>query len=505
MAQFRRLSVPHCAYLMIVEEGTRGVLMARQGAEPTLPRIDDWDGDTASLAAFIGGRDSSLEGRALPAWRRAVPRLTVLALLAEVSSGEDDDASFDALYLCEPSLGVAVPWHELTRWTDTDPDPVGVPSPLVAALRAAYLVVTGDDRGEEDGVCWPRFCLPGATAAIAEALASDHVAAPFAMIAADDAASRPTDLQQLQGWCLSSVWRNANVVLKVAHPAWPAEPAINRYLHGATPHLVEEVVASGFLEGGQHDRAPWMLQRRAHPRVVTDDEPGDDDSSRTDGAGSTNGSGQTNGPSRTDTPERQQRLELLTIEALAEFQIAMTGQGDALLAVGVIDRSIEAVTAELAGLWESPELVAMLEPAERASLPALDAHLRERLEELAALAPVPCLTHGDLHLGNVVEVEDGSVRFIDWTDAALSWPGVDLRMLLPPPSDATGREALIAAYERAVAPDIAGAVRLGVELAPLFYALTYAKIDAFLPPSARWHFSGTTTRMIRLLAKQVPT
>ena len=183
------------------------------------------------------------------------------------------------------------------------------------------------------------------------------------------------------------------------------------------------------------------------------------------------------------------------------MQLTLSADSDAVRAAGAVDRSIDTVIGMLPELWGAPELAAALEPAEMDALPALDAHLRLRLSELAALAPDPLVTHGDLHLGNVVEVGDDSVRIIDWTDAAMSWPGVDVRALLPPASQPEEREAVLTAYEQALGPDHARAVRPGSELAVLFYALSYAKIDAFLPASTRWHFTGTTTRMVRHLLK----
>ena len=475
------------AYLMIVEAGTDGVALSTVDGVSSLPRVDAWDGRTETLGRLLAGRDAHGAPTGTP-WHPVLPGLTVLASLAHQGRDDEQGDDGDMLFLCEPASGATLDGLGLARWTGSDDDLVDLPDGFATAMRAAYDIACGS--GTEHGIPWPRSSLPGFTRALARelarALASDPAAALHATLPRAGVPARATDLTQLQGWCLSSVWCNDEVVVKVTNPNWPREPDINRFLHGVAPHLVEEVIASGMLTDGPSQPAPWMLQRRARPRTA--DRP------------VTAGPWQGSEPAPDDRA-RLLRLRLLTVAALAELQLTLADDPGAPRAAGADDRSIEAVTAQLQELWDAPELAATLEPNEKDALPALDTYLRGRLADLAALAPVPLMTHGDLHLGNVVDVGDGSVRIIDWTDAAMSWPGVDVRALLPPTSQPEEREAVLTAYERAIGPDHARAVRPGCELAVLFYALSYTKIDAFLPASTRWHFHGTITRMVRHLMK----
>lgn len=484
--------MPHSAYLMIVEAGAPSVVLVGRDGAATLPRIDDWDGDPASLGRLLGVSepDSAASASAASAgvgaadapWRRHVPPLTILASLAEHPSDVDDEGGNGAqLFLCEPAHGETLEHVDLARWTDLDADLHDLPAPFTVAMRTAFHVAVGAGDGTEAGIRWPRFCLPGFSSVLANVVASDAVAATCVGTPGMGVSDRATDLDQLQGWCLSSVWSNQEVVLKFAHPAFASEPTINRFLHQWAPELVTEVVASGVVTGGSHEPTPWMLQRRAQG---TSTEPTDTD------------------PEAPRSPAQVTRLR--TVAALARLQLSLRDEGEALLAAGVVDRSVDVVLRALPALWAYPELSELLEPSEQEALPALDAHLQDRLGALHAVTAAPVLTHGDLHLGNVITADDGSVRFIDWTDAVMTWPGIDLRALLPRPSEVEAREEVFAAYEQALGPELAPAVRPGADLAPLYYALNYARIDAFLPPSARWHFRGTTTRMVRLLLKTVP-
>src|SRR5690606_25437532 len=138
-----------------------------------------------------------------------------------------------------------------------------------------------------------------------------------------------------------------------------------------------------------------------------------------------------------------------------------------------------------------------LEPAERAALPLLEKRSLKRRDALAELGTTPLLAHGDLHLGNVIETESGELKLIDWTDAAMAWPGVDLLTLLPRSSEHHNREPIVAAYEAALGDRLSPAVRPGLDLADVFHAISYANIDAFLPRSGRWELGGTVTYLVR--------
>jgi hypothetical protein len=267
---------------------------------------------------------------------------------------------------------------------------------------------------------------------------------------------RPTDLRQLTGWWLSSVWHNDDVVFKATHPSWPSEPTVNELLHRVVPQHVERVVASGFVSKTGHAPTPWMVQLRARTGAI--EPPEDAELAR----------------------EERRRLTVACVEALARIQLALVDRDAELRAAGVEDRSTGATRAGLAGLWAAPEL-----------------------ESLERLGVTPLLAHGDLHLGNVVRTASGELKLIDWTDAALSWPGVDLLTLLPRRSDPEACESIIAAYELALGDRFGPFVRPGLDLADVFHAISYAKIDAFLPVSARWELGGTVRSLVKRQLERV--
>ncbi len=55
-------------------------------------------------------------------------------------------------------------------------------------------------------------------------IATDTTAARSATTPGAAPSARATDLTQLQGWYLSSVWSNEDVVLKFTHPHWARLP-----------------------------------------------------------------------------------------------------------------------------------------------------------------------------------------------------------------------------------------------------------------------------------------
>jgi len=93
--------------------------------------------------------------------------------------------------------------------------------------------------------------------------------------------------------------------------------------------------------------------------------------------------------------------------------------------------------------------------------------------------------------------EAGRPQLIDWTDAALAWPGVDLFVLLPRRSAGDGRrEALLSAYVEALGARHEAGVRLGTEVAPTYHALSYLRIGRFLPAELAGDFLGAVTKYV---------
>ncbi len=391
---------------------------------------------------------------------------TAAALPSEAEAGgpAPTTISVHRLQLCE-AVGGFDP--DGLDWWEGGEAPSELPAALLPTLQAG-LARCGAD-GDAD---WPAFALPGATAALATSLGSLEAAPRLVLPVTDDDADTP--LRLLKAWSLSSVWISRDTVLKLAHPAFAVEPAITKALNRLAPGSVAEVLAVGELRvPGTPLPSPWVLQRKAG---------GQDMEGSEDAAG---------------------RLA----DALAEVQNACHGHEEELLSIGLLDRGPEATAAALEEVWASEEL-ADLDEAERAALPRLDDLLRRELDELASLQAPLLLTHGDLHPGNALATPLEKPVIIDWTDACLSWPGVDLITMLSfrvVPEDEAA-VALVARYANAIRGSVGDEaetlVARGLAMAPAFHALNYARIEAFRPPALRWDLRGAVRGIVRLMLRR---
>ncbi|HLU82395.1 MAG TPA: hypothetical protein VKZ43_03255, partial [Trueperaceae bacterium] len=360
----------HSAHVMLVDPAGQRVALVAEGGVLSLPKVIATGTEGVDLPAAVGVSTPPTDGEALPAWIAKCAPVTVLASLAEVKDETAGEKSTVALYLCE--LGPAATLSDMADgwWTAGEDDLPDLPAALNAALRFTLSILEHGDAA--DGP-WSFFNLPGTTAALAAILQATPAAAAVATMRVGSADVRATDLRQLRGWWLSSVWHNDDVVFKVTHPNWHAEPAVNELLGSWRPEHVETLVASGFHTAPGHRPTPWLLQRRIKAR------PRDQDQDP-------------------DTAQAEQlRLSVATVAALARIQLTCQGREAELLAAGVADRFLDATRAALPRLWAAEEL-ASLEPAERAALPLLEKSILKRLDALAELGTTPLLAHGDLHL-----------------------------------------------------------------------------------------------------------
>ncbi len=341
-------------------------------------------------------------------------------------------------------------------WRPGDPAPEGLPTQALVSMETALT-------GRFAGAPWPAFCLPGATELLRATIAADPALAGRATISVEAAMPGEGELIQEQGWPLSSVWRNAELVLKLTNPGWPGEARVTQLLARAAPGQVPEVLSAGTVPGAPND-VPYLVQRR----VV---EP----------------------PEAPPGPERLAR-SVAALRALGEVQLAFTGREDELLGAGAPDRSPARTAAELSWLFESVR--DGLEPDDRAKLGTLGVLAREVLARLERSPRV--VVHGDLHLGNVLASDSGESQLIDWTDAALAWPGVDAYLLVRRlEGTEEEQEELVSAYVAALGPDHEQGVRLGLEVAPLYHALSYLRIREFLPSELIGPFGGEVVRLVK--------
>ncbi len=426
------------AQLAIVRGG-RVALVGREDGRLGLPEVPGWDGDAWAYRKAL----NALDGQVPAPLRARVTHLTPLHFgqggtapvgLAEARGAIEADA-----------------W-----WAPGDPGPAEMPEPAASGLRAALT-------RRYTGSPWPAFCVPGATDMLRATVAHDSDLSARAAISLDGAPEDPREMTQEQGWSLSSVWRNEELVLKLTNPAWHGEAAITRLLAQVSPSHVPEVLSAGFVPADPA-KGPYLVQRR----VVEPPEP-------------------------VDLQERHAR-SVGALVALAQVQVVSAGREDELLVAGAADRRPARTAAELEWVWRavSPEL----SEEDRAKLPTLDALAREALKRLERSPAV--LVHGDLHLGNVLQDDAGAPQLIDWTDAALAWPGADAYLLVQRFHEMEDeREQVVGAYVEALGPEHEQGVRLGLEVAPLYHALSYLRIREFLPRELVGPFGGEVPRLLK--------
>ncbi len=138
-------------------------------------------------------------------------------------------------------------------------------------------------------------------------------------------------------------------------------------------------------------------------------------------------------------------------EALAALQLRTLGHSDALVAAGVPDRrdagALVVDATRLLGLLESEVDPYVVDVAHRL-VDAVPAGLdRARAEGLS-----DTLVHGDFHAGNVRGVP-GAYRVLDWGDAYVGQPAVDLATATDG-LDVAGRAQVVAAARRVWGPDV---------------------------------------------------
>ncbi len=449
---------------------SRPELLALHAEDGTvhLPYVDEPNGDPRSVGPIADHLGTGL-------------RLASLGELAfywpDTRDDNVDDVASEYLMLCE--FHPAPPDGVLDRfeWVDTaTASEVQLRSEPKDALLELVKWLSGDPEVRADATfaLLPPHCLPGATAVLENHSGKDlH------------------GCQQLQSWVLSSVWLDETTVTKVTCPIWPQEPSVTAYLHQIAPSTVPAVVKHGaFRVPTSKLTGAWMVTER-YALVDEALEP---------------------------PPEA-------VLQALANLQAAAYDHEPELREAGVTTRGPLEVAADLNTLWEEAGAAGLPEEECRL-LPALDALLRRRLLALARTAPL-VLTHGDLHTGNVLltphtdatyEQPGSRLVIFDWTDAALSWPGVDLLTLAgldgEPQTDdlrqlksaylAAVRSVLVSPRQAHLLGGIEASIDEGTDLALAYHAVSYAHIIRSVPRRQK-PFVGTRflVRAVRQLLKQL--
>jgi Ser/Thr protein kinase RdoA (MazF antagonist) len=112
-------------------------------------------------------------------------------------------------------------------------------------------------------------------------------------------------------------------------------------------------------------------------------------------------------------------------------------------------------------------------------------------EELAALEIPETIVHGDLHQGNML-VADDHTGVLDWSDAAIGHPYLDLAPVLW--IGEKQRDELAAAYvegwsELGSRDELMRAAAIGEALGCVYQAISYRAINAAFEPADRWLFA----------------
>jgi aminoglycoside phosphotransferase (APT) family kinase protein len=172
---------------------------------------------------------------------------------------------------------------------------------------------------------------------------------------------------------------------KAVSPLFKAEVAITRLLHTAIPEAVPHVIASD-------EDAGWLLLDDVGPGPV--------------------------GFAATD--------EQLTaaIRRLVQIQVRTAGREEELRAVGVADRPLERLADDLAAAMDDPAEIEGPDVAHR-RLATVVEWVRRQSDWLAVVGLPETLVHGDFHVFNVIE-RDGEPVIIDWSDAAISHPLLEI-------------------------------------------------------------------------------
>lgn len=262
------------------------------------------------------------------------------------------------------------------------------------------------------------------------------------------------DLRPVKVWGLAAVYRQETdrgpVFLKVAAPAPPLfvdEAAVTACLAELHPGCMPLVLAAKPGLG-------WLLLEgeEAAPRV----EEGE--------AGA--------------AERRRRGLELARVHAA--LQVASVGQAETLLTAGCIDRRLDRLADAVAPLLADPLLGEVLGAERWAQLRAAEVRIHAAIARTAELGMPAALVHGDLHLGNVLW-RAGAPVLIDWTDACIGPPLVDLIALFwddDPALSAAWREAYAEAWQdlvpRAVLDE---AWELNRILLPLHHCVSYQSLQ----------------------------
>lgn len=203
--------------------------------------------------------------------------------------------------------------------------------------------------------------------------------------------------------------------------------------------------------------------------------------------------------------DRDPRLAPLAARTMATIQLEMSDHLDELVTAVTPDRRLAPTLDALQRVVEDSLELDQLDGAERRTAVAMVPWLSDQIAALADAGLPYSLGHGDLHLGNVTPVGDRLVIF-DWTDAAITFPVLDVALL----ARSAGEEmapTVLAAYaavwrEAHSEAEINAALALAPLVNAAYQAVSYEAIYRAQEPRMRWEMHGVVARTLRDLGQQ---
>ena len=197
--------------------------------------------------------------------------------------------------------------------------------------------------------------------------------------------------------------------------------------------------------------------------------------------------------------------------SLVEIQLWSADRLDDFLSVGGRDRRAVRLTNEFLALVDRDDVRATLTPEELDELDGLVASFGGWADELESCGLPVTLLHGDFHPGNSRGVP-GELVILDWTDAAVGSPLLDLPTFfvrLPPERAAAARELVAQLWSRHVSGvDFERGFALAELMRGAMDALVYQEFLDGIEPSERIdHEADVPAGLRRVLevARRLPT
>jgi hypothetical protein len=242
--------------------------------------------------------------------------------------------------------------------------------------------------------------------------------------------------------------------LKCAAPAFAHEASITHAIWRRTPDAVPTVIAS---DPGEN----WLLMNDHGGRLV-EPEPG--------------------------------ASWIEALRRVADLQRAWIGSAHEVSAAGGQTRPLERLASAVPDMLDRDDLGGRMAPELRAAWVAAEPRLIDACSALIDVGLPDTLIHGDLHPENIVITPSGYL-VVDWSDAAVGNPFVDLATLLVRTKDGDLRRRLLEAYlERwdgvCDRPRLDAAGHVAMTVGAIYQVATYQALLPALDAPDRAQFTG---------------